>query len=152
MIAADFTGSSRTLLTRSRPGVVFRQAAVPPSIADAFRRYRSGRPDALDEIMVAPDGTDFDQCVWLALRQIPAGATISYGALATSIGRPGAARAVGLANGRNPIPVIIPCHRVIGADGSLTGYGSGIARKEALLAHEGAWPRLTPLPFESNPR
>jgi len=75
--------------------------------------------------------------VWAALRRIPAGTTTSYGALAAEIGRPAAVRAVGLANGANPVAIVVPCHRVIGADGSLTGYGGGLPRKRWLLAHEG---------------
>jgi O-6-methylguanine DNA methyltransferase len=75
------------------------------------------------------------------LREIPAGATWSYGRLAARLDAPGAARAVGLANGRNPIAIVVPCHRVIGADGTLTGYGGGLDRKRWLLEHEGAWPR-----------
>ena len=82
------------------------------------------------------DGTAFQRRVWAALRGIPYGQTVSYGQLADQIGRPSAARAVGLANGRNPIGLIVPCHRVVGADGSLTGYGGGIERKHYLLAHE----------------
>lgn len=83
------------------------------------------------------DGTPFQQTVWEALRQIPYGETRSYGELAEAIGRPGASRAVGLANGKNPISVIVPCHRVIGANGSMTGYGGGLDRKQRLLAFEG---------------
>lgn len=83
-----------------------------------------------------PVGTDFQQRVWRALQDIPYGATWSYAQLAQHIGRPSASRAVGLANGRNPISIVIPCHRVIGANGSLTGYGGGIERKRWLLAHE----------------
>lgn len=82
------------------------------------------------------EGTPFQQTVWNALRDIPYGETISYGQLAERIGRPTAARAVGLANGKNPIGVIVPCHRVIGSTGSLTGYGGGLERKQHLLAHE----------------
>ena len=89
-------------------------------------------------VPVAASGTAFQQLVWAALREIPFGATTSYGALARAVGRPGASRAVGLANGRNPIAIIVPCHRVIGADGSLTGYGGGLTRKRWLLAHEQA--------------
>jgi methylated-DNA-[protein]-cysteine S-methyltransferase len=84
------------------------------------------------------EGTDFQRTVWQALRRIPCGTTISYGELARRIGRPAAVRAVGLANGANPVGVVVPCHRVIGADGSLTGYGGGIERKRWLLAHERA--------------
>jgi len=83
------------------------------------------------------NGTEFQQRVWRALTEIPYGETWSYGELATRIGNPNASRAVGLANGRNPISILVPCHRVIGADGSLTGYGGGLQRKQWLLAHEG---------------
>ena len=91
----------------------------------------------LHKTPVAANGTRFQSEVWAALRAIPAGATLSYGALATRIGRPKAVRAVGLANGANPIAIFVPCHRVIGADSSLTGYGGGLDRKRWLLAHEG---------------
>ena len=90
------------------------------------------------ELPIAPDGTEFQRQVWTALRAIPFGGTISYGELARRVGDPKAMRAVGAANGRNPIPIIVPCHRVIGADGSLTGFGGGLDRKRWLLAHEGA--------------
>ena len=86
----------------------------------------------------APQGSEFQHAVWNALTEIPYGETISYGALAKKLGQPGAARAVGLANGQNPIWLIVPCHRVIGADGSLTGYAGGLPLKKALLEHEGA--------------
>jgi methylated-DNA-[protein]-cysteine S-methyltransferase len=85
------------------------------------------------ELPLFMDGTEFQRRVWAALRDIPYGETVSYGQLADEIGAPGASRAVGLANGRNPIGIIVPCHRVIGADGSLTGYGGGIERKRFLL-------------------
>ncbi len=88
--------------------------------------------------MLAAAGTSFQQRVWKELCAIPYGETISYGELAKRIGQPTASRAVGLANGQNPISIVVPCHRVIGADGSLTGYGGGIERKRWLLAHEGA--------------
>ncbi|HSG87569.1 MAG TPA: methylated-DNA--[protein]-cysteine S-methyltransferase [Pseudomonadales bacterium] len=93
------------------------------------------------ELRLAPQGTPFQQQVWAALQRIPFGTTISYGTLAERIGRPTASRAVGAANGRNPLPVIVPCHRVIGADGSLTGFGGGLPCKQWLLGHEGALPR-----------
>ena len=82
-------------------------------------------------------GTEFQRLVWKHLEAIRYGETLSYGELAKRIGNPNASRAVGLANGRNPIPILVPCHRVIGADGSLTGYGGGLERKRWLLAHEG---------------
>lgn len=89
------------------------------------------------ELPLRAAGTAFQQRVWGLLREIPFGRTTHYGALAEALGEPGAARAVGAANGRNPIPVIVPCHRVIGADGSLTGFAGGLQRKQWLLAHEG---------------
>lgn len=104
----------------------------------AITSYFAGDLEALDGIEVATGGTAFQREVWAGLRTIPAGETLSYGGLAARIGRPSAVRAVGLANGSNPIGVIVPCHRVIGADGSLTGYGGGIERKRWLLTHEGA--------------
>jgi methylated-DNA-[protein]-cysteine S-methyltransferase len=88
------------------------------------------------DLPLRPAGTPFQQEVWAALRELPYGETIGYGALAARLGRPGAARAVGLANGRNPLPVIVPCHRVIGASGALTGYGGGLERKRFLLGLE----------------
>ncbi len=100
--------------------------------------YFAGNIHAIDDIPTATAGTAFQREVWRALRAIPAAQTISYGQLAERIGRPSAVRAVGLANGSNPIGVVVPCHRVIGANGSLTGYGGGLHRKEWLLAHERA--------------
>ena len=105
-------------------------APRPPHFSPAPRCFR--RPP------LAPAGTPFQQRVWAALQEIPYGTTWSYGQLAARIGNAGAARAVGLANNRNPIAIIIPCHRVIGADGSLVGYGGGLPMKEWLLEHEGA--------------
>jgi methylated-DNA-[protein]-cysteine S-methyltransferase len=102
---------------------------------EQLEAYFAGELRAFD-LKLAPRGTPFQQRVWAALCEIPFGETTSYGALATELGRPGAARAVGLANGRNPIAVIVPCHRVIGASGDLTGFGGGLERKRALLAHE----------------
>ncbi len=103
----------------------------------ALFEYFEGERTDFDELMLAPEGTPFQQRVWRALRSIPHGQTTTYGRLARRIRRPLAARAVGLANGRNPIPIILPCHRVIGADGSLTGYGGGLDLKAWLLRHEG---------------
>jgi methylated-DNA-[protein]-cysteine S-methyltransferase len=88
------------------------------------------------KLELAPRGTEFQRRVWSALREIPYGTTTTYGRLAMQLGDPRAVRAVGLANGRNPIAIIIPCHRVVGSNGSLTGYGGGLDRKEWLLAHE----------------
>lgn len=97
--------------------------------------YNAGKRLDFD-LPLALRGTEWQKMVWSILQTIPAGATLSYGELAALAGRPGAARAAGRANGTNPIPLVIPCHRVIGADGSLTGYGGGLHIKEALLAHE----------------
>ncbi|MGH7717043.1 MAG: methylated-DNA--[protein]-cysteine S-methyltransferase [Vulcanimicrobiaceae bacterium] len=104
--------------------------------------YFGGDLNAIDSIPVVMAGTPFQKEVWEALRRIPVGATMSYSGLAVQLGRPKATRAVGLANGANPIGVIVPCHRVIGADASLTGYGSGLPRKRWLLEHEGVLLKL----------
>jgi methylated-DNA-[protein]-cysteine S-methyltransferase len=103
-----------------------------------LRRYFGGELTALDEVAVELNGTSFQRQVWQALRRIPSGTTISYAELARRIGNPSAIRAVGTANGANPVAVIVPCHRVIGSDGSLTGYGGGLNRKHWLLTHEGS--------------
>ena len=103
-----------------------------------FEAYFKGDVDALDAVAWKASGTPFQLKVWETLCSIPVGQTLSYRGLAERIGRPTAVRAVGLANGANPVAVAVPCHRVIGANGSLTGYGGGLARKEWLLAHEGA--------------
>ena len=108
----------------------------PHGLTDAIARYFAGELHAIDTLPVATAGTPFQREVWGALREIPCGTTISYGHLAARLGRPAAVRAVGLANGANPIGVVVPCHRVIGANGSLTGYGGGIERKRWLLDHE----------------
>ena len=93
------------------------------------------------DLPLAPAGTDFQRSVWQALAKIPYGQTCSYAALARAVGRPKAVRAVGAANGRNPLPIVLPCHRVIGADGSLTGFGGGLPTKQFLLQLEGALPQ-----------
>ena len=105
-------------------------------LTDAIGRYFAGELHAIDSLAVRTAGTPFQREVWRALREIPCGTTVSYAQLAERIGRPTAVRAVGLANGSNPVGVIVPCHRVIGSDGSLTGYGGGIKRKRWLLEHE----------------
>jgi methylated-DNA-[protein]-cysteine S-methyltransferase len=108
----------------------------PGGLTSAMSRYFAGDVRAIDALPVRTAGTDFQREVWHALREIPCGTTISYGTLAQRIGRPSAVRAVGLANGSNPIGVVVPCHRVIGSNGQLTGYGGGIERKRWLLKHE----------------
>ena len=106
--------------------------------------YFAGDRRAFD-LPLSPRGTPFQLDVWRALQRIPYGATTSYAALASGIGKPSATRAVGAANGRNPLPIVVPCHRVIGADGSLTGFGGGLPIKQFLLALEGAIPARTDL-------
>ncbi len=119
-------------------------AGVAPSNAvRALAAYFDGDLVAIDRLPLALGGTDFQRSLWLALRDIAAGQTLSYRALATRLGRPAAVRATGMANGANPISVVLPCHRVIGSDGSLTGYGGGLPRKRWLLAHEQRWSRST---------
>lgn len=128
----------RSLRLGYRRGYRLRKARAPASLRERITAYFDGRLDAIDEIKVRTSGTAFQQEVWRALRQIGAGRTETYGALAARIGADKAVRAVGAANGANPVGVIVPCHRLIGANGSLTGYGGGIARKRWLLCHEGA--------------
>lgn len=117
-------------------GVSLCSASNPGGMSAKIERYFAGELTAVEGLAVRLRGTDFQRTVWQALCEIPCGHTWSYGQLARRIGRPGASRAVGLANHANPIAVVVPCHRVIGADGSLTGYGAGIDRKRWLLAHE----------------
>ena len=107
----------------------------------ALKGYFAGDLDGLKTIKWRVAGTPFQRKVWTALRTIPAGTTTSYGALAAQLDMPKAVRAVGLANGSNPISIVVPCHRVIGANGSLTGYGGGLERKRWLLQHEGVVPK-----------
>lgn len=114
----------------------------PLGATSALRAYLAGRLDAVDSLPVDAGGTPFQRQCWDALRTIPAGTTWSYRRLAAEIGRPSAVRAAGHANGTNPVSIVVPCHRVIGADGSLTGYGGGIERKRWLLEHEGAMLRI----------
>ncbi|MEO8213573.1 MAG: methylated-DNA--[protein]-cysteine S-methyltransferase [Myxococcales bacterium] len=108
----------------------------PGGLTAAVAAYFEGDLKALDGLPVEADGTPFQRAVWGALREIPCGATCSYGEIARRIGNPAAVRAVGMANGANPVGIVVPCHRVIGANGTLTGYGGGIERKRWLLAHE----------------
>jgi len=111
-------------------------ARDPNGLTSAIRAYFAGELAAIDNLPVRTAGTPFQREVWSELRKISCGTTVSYGQIAERIGRPAAVRAVGLANGSNPICVVVPCHRVIGANGSLTGYGGGIERKRWLLDHE----------------
>ncbi len=116
--------------------IELREPSRPSTAARALVAYFEGDLSAVDDLPTETNGTPFQRAVWSALRNIPAGCTLSYGALAEQIGHPKAVRAVGLANGANPIAIVVPCHRVIGANASLTGYGGGLHRKRWLLAHE----------------
>jgi len=137
----QFHGAGRTEAEQAEPGR--RPAPAATSILEETARqldnYFAGRLRRFD-LPLSPSGTPFQREVWEALCAIPYGETRTYGEMAETIGRPKAVRAVGAANGANPIPIVVPCHRVIGADGSLTGYGGGMEIKKRLLALEGAWP------------
>ena len=135
---ADFEDRMRTLLTRHYGAVELSEGEAPAAVVAALDAYFAGDLGALDTLPIATGGSEFQRNVWAALRRIPAGTTTGYGALAASLGKPGAARAVGLANGANPIGIVVPCHRVIGASGALTGYAGGVERKRWLLTHERA--------------
>lgn len=111
-------------------------AEGPAAPREALHAYFEGDLAALDRVLVRTGGTEFQRRVWAALRPIPPGTTTTYGRLAAALGRASASRAVGLANGANPISIVVPCHRVVGADASLTGYGGGLQRKAWLLDHE----------------
>ncbi|MEQ9639213.1 MAG: methylated-DNA--[protein]-cysteine S-methyltransferase [Alphaproteobacteria bacterium] len=113
---------------------------VPPAVAGAFAAYFAGDPAALDALPAAPRGTDFQVRIWDALRRIAPGHTKTYGQVASEIGRPKAPRAVGHANGQNPLAILVPCHRLVGSDGTLTGYAGGLERKAWLLRHEAGGP------------
>lgn len=125
------------LLRLQYGAVALREAGSPQGIRSALSGYFKGDLDRLDSIEWRVAGTAFQSKVWNALPKIPAGKTMSYGALAAKLGSPRAMRAVGHANGSNPISVVVPCHRLIGANGSLVKYGSGLERKRWLLQHEG---------------
>lgn len=135
---ADLEERLRRQLTSHYGELDLRRGPTSASIRDSLHAYLEGKLDAIDTIPVETGGTAFQRAVWAELRRIPAGTTMSYGELAVRVGRPKAVRAVGHANGSNPIGVVVPCHRLIGADGSLTGYGGGLPRKRWLLNHEAA--------------
>ncbi|HEX6755169.1 MAG TPA: methylated-DNA--[protein]-cysteine S-methyltransferase [Mycobacteriales bacterium] len=136
MLVGDESGLRELLMAPHSPppGAVEDRGPLAAAAAQ-LEAYFAGELTTWD-LPLAPVGTAFQQKVWAALRAIPYGATMTYGEIAAGLGQPTASRAVGLANGRNPIAVIQPCHRVIGADGSLTGFGGGLDRKRWLLDHE----------------
>ncbi len=138
----DHEARMKRLLDRSygKGGYILLRKRDPGGLTSAMRRYFQGEITILASLPVAMSGTAFQESVWKALRRIKDGTTISYAELARRIGKPKAIRAAGLANGQNPISIVVPCHRVIGSDGSLTGYGGGLDRKRWLLAHEGVAP------------
>jgi methylated-DNA-[protein]-cysteine S-methyltransferase len=134
----DYEQRMRRLLARHYRAthVTMEPRRDPFGLTSMLESYFGGDLKCLQSIPVSTGGTVFQQSVWQSLRSIPAGETTSYGNLAKRLGRPAAVRAVGLANGANPVGIVVPCHRVIGADGSLTGYGGGLQRKQWLLDHE----------------
>lgn len=141
LCALSFTDRWQPVQARLRrrfDGVEFRRAVDPAKVVSRLRAYFAGELDALASLEVDTGGTPFQRQVWTMLRDVPPGRTVSYSDLAALIGAPRAVRAVGAANGANPIGIVIPCHRVIGADGTLVGYGGGMERKRWLLLHEGA--------------
>ncbi|HVP38819.1 MAG TPA: methylated-DNA--[protein]-cysteine S-methyltransferase [Candidatus Saccharimonadales bacterium] len=130
------THSVRKRLARRFGKFETRTAPDPARAVSSLKAYFGGRLDALDEVTTDPGGTPFERRVWAALRAIPAGKTTTYAKLAERIGAPGSARAVGGANARNPVAVVVPCHRVVAAGGGLGGYAGGLKRKRWLLDHE----------------
>ena len=133
---ADYEARMTRLLGRHAPGARVVEGRAPETVRRAVESWFGGDLTALDGLTVRTGGTEFQRTVWQALRAIPAGETRTYGQLAAAIGSPKAVRAAGLANGQNPVAVIVPCHRVIGANGALTGYAGGLERKRWLLDHE----------------
>ncbi|HEY0753880.1 MAG TPA: methylated-DNA--[protein]-cysteine S-methyltransferase [Ktedonobacteraceae bacterium] len=133
---ADYETRMMTLLQRRYGTVHLTQTTNPSGISYRIRAYLTGEYSCLDDIAVKTGGTVFQQLVWSALRAIPVGTTTTYGALAAQLGKPTAFRAVGAANALNPVAIVLPCHRVVGADASLTGYAGGLERKRWLLWHE----------------
>src|SRR5579859_3067867 len=140
LCALDYAGYEQrmmTLLQRRYGPVHLAEATDPYGFSSRLQAYLAGDYGSLDTIAVSMGGTGFQQQVWSALRTIPAGTTMTYGELAARLGKPTASRAVGRANALNPIAIVVPCHRLIGANASLTGYAGGLERKHWLLRHEG---------------
>lgn len=141
----DYEARMHELLTRRFGAHAYQlnAHADPLGMVSRVAAYFAGELHAFDDVPVDTGGTPFQQQVWHALRHIPVGSTMSYGALAAHIGHPTASRAVGRTNGLNPIAIVLPCHRVVGSTNALTGYAGGLQRKEWLLRHEG-WPHVSP--------
>ncbi len=142
----DFQSRMLRLLKRYYGNVQLESGRVCETIHASLQDYFRGDSAGIQRLTTGTGGTDFQRETWNRLREIPLGATISYGQLATAVGRPKATRAVGLANGANPVAIVVPCHRVIGASGALTGFGGGLWRKRWLLEHENAVPVQASLP------
>lgn len=140
----DFEARMMRLLGRHHRAATLTPGRAPQAVRAAVEAYFGGDLAAFEAVKLRTRGTDFQREVWEALRTIPAGETWSYGRLAAAIGRPRAVRAAGLANGQNPVAIIVPCHRVIGANGTLTGYAGGLERKRWLLAHEAQMKTISP--------
>lgn len=147
LCALEFTGPQKRLprldarLSRwfPRHDIVERETPVIARTRRWLSKYFDGTSASANDIALDMRGADFEKRVWAALRTIPPGQTTSYGAIAKALGDAGASRAVGAANGANPVAIIVPCHRVIGSSGSLTGYGGGLKRKQWLIDHEHRW-------------
>ncbi len=129
--------SPQIMNSDAKKGFSLTQDSVDVSVRQRIQDYFAGDLHAIDTLPVATAGTEFQRRVWQMLRTIPCGQIMTYGQMAAQLGNPGASRAVGLANGSNPISVVVPCHRVIGSNGTLTGYAGGVERKKWLLIHEG---------------
>src|SRR5471030_904618 len=129
--------SPQIMKSDAKKGFSLTQDSVDVSVRQRIQDYFAGDLHAIDTLPVATAGTEFQRRVWQMLRTIPCGQIMTYGQMAAQLGNPGASRAVGLANGSNPISVVVPCHRVIGSNGTLTGYAGGVERKKWLLIHEG---------------
>lgn len=138
----SFGDGLRRSMARAYPATPVEEGALSDELAEVLEAYFAGDRRALDRVAWSLDGCsagdDFQARVWKALAEVPAGATISYGEMAKRAGEPGAAQAAGAALNRNPIPLVLACHRVVGVDGSMTGFGGGLERKTWLLRHEGA--------------
>jgi methylated-DNA-[protein]-cysteine S-methyltransferase len=135
---ADYETRMHRLLAEHYGDFQLEEGSAPLSVSQSLDAYFANIFTALDGIRTSTGGTPFQRAVWQSLRNIAPGSTKSYGQIAAEIGRPQASRAVGAANGANPIAIVVPCHRVIGANGTLTGYGGGLPRKQWLLEHERA--------------
>lgn len=134
---ADCEQRMRKLLQGRYENIRWQEASDPCGFSSTLRAYLDGDVNAIDRIPINPGGTPFQQQVWAALRTIPSGTVMTYGDMAAKLGRPAAYRAVGMINALNPIAIVVPCHRLVGANGALTGYAGGLERKHWLLEHEG---------------